>query len=193
MTPHEDLLRSLVEMTLAVFDASACSIMRFDKEADELVFEAVAGEGAGTLVGRRLPARTGIAGWVLASEEPIAISDVLSDPRFARGVAEETGYVPKALTVFPLLHAEEALGVLNVLDAGASGGGTLGDMETLGRVANHAAGLLALVQAARVAQARQAAGIADPLAKIAEAMAQANASRRDAANSLLDALSRLLR
>ena len=78
------LLQGIVELARAVFAAKACSIMSHDPAARELVFEAVAGEGAGTLVGRRIPATTGLAGWSLASEEPIAISDVGSDPRFAR-------------------------------------------------------------------------------------------------------------
>jgi hypothetical protein len=41
----------------------------------ELVFEAVSGQGAKELVGRRLPARTGIAGSVLMTGEPIVIED----------------------------------------------------------------------------------------------------------------------
>jgi len=114
------MLQSIVALVLAVFGAKACSIMRFDEKSRELVFEAVAGEGEDTLVGRRIPASTGIAGWSLASEEPISIDDVLSHPRFDREVAEQTGYVPTKLTVFPLLYGEESLGVLSVLDAGAT-------------------------------------------------------------------------
>ncbi len=123
------LLQSVVELTLSVFGAKACSIMRHDAAARELVFEAVAGEGAGTLVGRRIPESTGIAGWSLASEEPISIDDVLSHPRFDREVAEQTGYIPTKLTVHPLLYGERSLGVINVLDAGATTTFGLAGME----------------------------------------------------------------
>jgi GAF domain-containing protein len=142
------LLQSIVALVRTVYGARACSIMRHDAEADELVFEAVSGEGEDTLVGRRIP-RTGVAGWVLAAEEPIAIADVISDPRFDRSIAESTGYVPTALTVFPLLHDERALGVLNVLDQGAASTIGLADMDALGRFAQHAAQALALVEEAR--------------------------------------------
>ena len=57
-------------------------------ETEELVFEAVVGEGEDTLLGTRFPAGTGIAGWVLATRTPLVIEDVQNDPRFASDVAE---------------------------------------------------------------------------------------------------------
>jgi GAF domain-containing protein len=193
---RRELLQSIVELARSVFGAKACSIMRFDGETDELVFEAVAGEGAGTLVGRRIPSRTGIAGWSLASEEPISIADVLQDPRFARDVAEETGYIPRKLAVYPLLYEERSLGVLNVLDQGASAQLGLADMAVLGRFATHAAKTLAVVEAARRGQALRAEGEEEggaALARIARALDSVDAPRRDAASTLLDALETLLR
>ena len=75
----------------------AASIFLLDEETDELVFEAVAGEGEDDLVGMRLPSGTGIAGWVVSSRQPLVIEDVSGDPRFGREVAEATGYMPKGL------------------------------------------------------------------------------------------------
>ena len=51
--------------------------------------------GAETLLGKRFPSSTGIAGWVLVTRQPLVIEDVTEDPRFAKGFAETTGYVPK--------------------------------------------------------------------------------------------------
>ena len=45
------LLQSVVEVARAIFGAQASSIFLLDEEADELVFEAVAGHGAETLLG----------------------------------------------------------------------------------------------------------------------------------------------
>lgn len=189
------LLQSIVELTRSVFGAKACSIMRFDQPTDALVFEAVAGEGAATLVGRRIPSRTGIAGWSLASEEPIAIADVADDPRFARDVAEQTGYVPRKLAVYPLLHREQSLGVLNVLDQGAAAHSGLADMALLGRFAAHAAMTLAVVQAARRGQALLAEGGlgGETLARVARALDGTEGARHDAAMALLEALETLIR
>jgi GAF domain-containing protein len=192
---RRELLQSIVELTLSAFGAKACSIMRFDEQTDELVFEAVAGEGAGTLVGRRIPSRTGIAGWSLASEEPIVIAEVLDDPRFARDVAEETGYVPRKLAVYPLLYEERSLGVLNVLDQGADEQLRPADLGLLGRFAAHAAMALAVVEATRRAQALRAEGGVGgaTLAGIARALDSAEGPQRDAAMALLDAFEMLLR
>ncbi|HEY2007334.1 MAG TPA: GAF domain-containing protein [Solirubrobacteraceae bacterium] len=181
------LLQSIAELTRAVFGARACSIMRSDPATQELVFEAVVGEGAGTLVGQRISARTGLAGWALASEEPIAVSDVRRDPRFARDVAEDTGYVPTAISVYPLLHGERSIGVLNVLDQGASERVGLADMEVLGRIATHAAAVLALVEDARRADAGE-----DQFSRLQGRLNSASPRRRAAAADALDALRRLL-
>jgi signal transduction protein with GAF and PtsI domain len=165
--------------------------MRHDAAARELVFEAVAGEGAGTLVGRRIPESTGIAGWSLASEEPISIDDVLTHPRFDRAVAEETGYIPTKLTVYPLLHGERSLGVINVLDAGATTTFGLAGMESLGRFAAHAAVTLAAVDAARAAEAAVELG-AGPLAGLEAALGELDGGRREAALGTLEAFVTLL-
>src|SRR6059058_4576839 len=92
---HRALLQSIVEVARAIFSARASSIFLIDEETDELVFEAVAGEGAEELVGTRLPSSTGIAGWTLVTRQPLVLDDVQKDPRFSREPAGRTGYVPK--------------------------------------------------------------------------------------------------
>jgi hypothetical protein len=109
------LLQSIVEVARAIFGARASSVFLHDEAADELVFEAVAGEGAEELVGRRFPSSTGVAGWVLVTRQPLVIEELQEDPRFAKEAAESTGFVPKGLMAVPLLHEERALGVLEVL------------------------------------------------------------------------------
>ena len=102
--------------------AKASSIFLLDEAAGELVFEAVAGHGSDELVGRRFPAGTGIAGWVLTTRQPLVVEDVEGDPRFGREAAESTGYVPKRLMAVPMLNEDEALGVLSVLDRPTTSG-----------------------------------------------------------------------
>ena len=112
---HRALLQATVEVARAIFGAKAASVFLLDEEADELVFEAVAGEGAGELIGQRFPSSTGVAGWVLVTRQPLVIDELEQDPRFAREAAESTGFVPKGLMAVPLLHDERALGVLEGL------------------------------------------------------------------------------
>ena len=61
---------SIVEVARAMFRAAASSIFLLDEATDELVFEAVSGEGEEELIGRRFPSGTGIAGWVARAGSP---------------------------------------------------------------------------------------------------------------------------
>jgi GAF domain-containing protein len=187
------LLRSIVEVARAIFRAKASSVFLFDDATDELVFAAVAGDGEQSLVGKRIPSSTGIAGWVLASGTPLVLEDVQDDPRFARSVAEQTGYVPKGLMAVPLLDDERVLGVLQVLDRPAQARFSLQEMELLGLFANQAAIALTLLGSARNARAALAGdGEAVATARLAEAIERLEGERRAAGLALLDALTRLL-
>jgi GAF domain-containing protein len=165
------LLQSVVDVARAIFKAKASSILLLDTETDELVFEAAADEASESLIGKRFPSSTGIAGFVLVSRQPLVIEDVLSDPRFSRETAESTGFVPKGLMAVPLLHEENALGVLEVLDRPRDARFTLAEMELLGLFANQAAIALDLLQRARRAQnALVGEGDLAVLARVAEAL-----------------------
>jgi GAF domain-containing protein len=147
-----ELLRSVAEVARAIFGARAASIFLLDEATDELVFEAVAGEGSERLLGRRFPSSTGLAGWVLVTRQPFVIEDVSEDPRFARDFAETTGYVPRGLMAVPLLHEERALGVLEVLDRPQRSRFSLQEMDLLALFANQAAIALDLLRSARRAK-----------------------------------------
>jgi len=190
---HRELLQSIVEVARAIFGARASSIFLLDEEADELVFEAVAGEGSEALVGRRLPSSTGIAGWVLVTRQPLVLADVEQDPRFARDVAEATGYVPKSLMAVPLLHEEQVLGVLQVLDRPQKERFSLSEMDLLGLFANQAAIALDLLGRARRARA-VVEGEADlaVVARLAATLDDLSPERREAGFGLLAALERVL-
>jgi GAF domain-containing protein len=191
---YRELLRSIVEVARAIFQAKASSIFLLDEATDELVFEAVAGQGSESLVGRRFPSSTGIAGFVLVSRQPLVIEDVLEDPRFSRETAESTGFVPKGLMAVPLLHEERALGVLEVLDRPSHARFTLAEMELLGLFANQAAIALDLLQRARRAQSALAGeGELAVLARLAAALeARREEDGDDKALRLLAALEDLL-
>jgi GAF domain-containing protein len=186
------LLRSVVEVARAIFAAKASSILLLDETTNELVFEAVVGEGEESLLGRRFPAGTGVAGWVLATRTPLVIEDVARDPRFAKDVAEGTGYVPQGLMAVPLLHDEEALGVLEVLDRQSRF--TLEEMELLGLFATQAAVALDLLRRARTAEVALAGdGDLAIVARLADALGGLDEDARPGAQALLESLEKVLR
>lgn len=187
------LLGAIVQVARAIFGAKASSILLLDEEADELVFEAVVGEGEESLLGMRFPADHGIAGWVLATRTPLVIEDVRTDPRFASDVAEGTGYVPSGLMAAPLLHDEEILGVLEVLDRPEQSHFSLQEMDLLGLFANQAAIAVDLLQRARKAdRILQDEGDLAVVARLAAAVDGLEDERRAAGLRLLQNLSATL-
>ncbi len=146
LTPigHAQVLEAICEAAQVAFGARACSIAVFDPESAELVFEAATGTAAGSVVGMRLPVKRGIAGYVVASGQAIAVHDVERDPRFDRQAAEATGYLPKSILAVPIETDEEVAGVIEVLDWSDDRVGEEG-LELAGKFARQAA--LALQQA----------------------------------------------
>jgi GAF domain-containing protein len=190
---YRSLLQATVEVARAIFKAKAASVFLLDEETEELVFEAVAGEGSDTLVGVRFPADTGVAGWVLVTRQALVVDDLTKDTRFSREAAESTGFVPKGLMAVPLLAEEKALGVLEVLDRPQQSRFTLAEMDLLGLFGNQAAIALDLLQRARRARAAlEGSGELAALAQIAARLEEGDERRRAAGLELLAALEKLV-
>jgi GAF domain-containing protein len=184
------LLQSIVDVARTIFAAEAASIFLHDEEADELVFEAVAGRGEADLVGMRFPSSTGIAGFALVTRQPLVVDDLSNDPRFSRDRAASTGYVPDSIVATPLLHDERVLGVLSVLDRARDRPFGLAELELLSRFSTQAAIALDLLQRARTARAAlggdRDAGLVGRLAALLDR------EDTEAARRLLEALEALL-
>jgi len=144
---EQALLQTIVEATVTLFEAEASSIALFERNPDRLEFRVAAGaQGAGA-IGLSVPPSRGIVGFVYSTGQPLALSDVTSDPRFDRATAERTGYVPRSIAAVPLIDREQTVGVLQVLDKHTSPTFSLRDMELLAVFARQAA---AAIRAARV-------------------------------------------
>jgi GAF domain-containing protein len=168
---HTELLQAVTRAVRELFSAAACSLALVDQDGEWLEFAAAAGAGSEAVVGMRIPAGQGVAGWVLASGQPIELSDVARDPRFARDVAERTGYVPRSILAMPVEGSQQTLGVLEVLDRGGAGG--------LGADQGQLLTLFARQAALAVEQARVFADLGRALLQAA-ALTAGGASLRDA-------------
>jgi GAF domain-containing protein len=142
----DELLRSLTETARRLFGAAACSLALLSEDDSELVYTTAAGEGADDVTGMRISSSHGIAGWVVQSGQPIAISDLNNDPRFSRGLAEQTGYVPQTILAVPVETPQRLLGVISLLDRDARRPGAEQDMTLLSLFADQAALALASVE-----------------------------------------------
>ncbi|MGW1293633.1 GAF domain-containing protein [Streptomyces sp. NPDC002533] len=182
--PCSELLQSVVDVARAIFGAEASSVFLLDEEADELVFQAVSGQGEEFLVGRRFPAGRGIAGWVATSGEPMVVDDLSADPSFDRSLAESTAYVPNALMAAPLISDARVLGVLEVLDPSPQARSGVRELDLLAMFARQAAAALRVITPERVREAEERPVLAGHTL--------AGTQREDALR-LLGSLERLLR
>jgi GAF domain-containing protein len=187
---YRALLQSIVDVARAIFDAEASSVFLYDEDADELVFEAVSGQGGDTLVGTRFPSSTGIAGFALVTRQPLVVDDLSNDPRFSRDRAASTGYVPTSIVASPLLHDERALGVLSVLDRNDERPFGVAELELLSRFSTQAAiGLDLLLRARRARSALAGEGSAALVGRVAALLDE---EEGDDCERLLEALERVL-
>ena len=163
-TGSDELLRSLTETARRLFGAAACSLALLTEDDSELIYTTAAGEGANDVTGMRVSSSHGIAGWVVQSGQPIAVSNLANDRRFSRELAEQTGYVPQAIVAVPVETPQRMLGVISLLDRDARRPGAEQDMVLLSLFADQAA--LALESVARFSDLGRAllAALADAAA-----------------------------
>ena len=135
MSTLTDDLRLCTSATRGLFGAAAASCALLEEDG-HLRYVAADGKGAAEIVGVRMPVGRGIAGWAVTSEQPLAVREVASDPRFARDVAESTRYVPQAILAAPVVAEGEVIGVLQVLDPTVDAAADW-SLDVLGTLAAH--------------------------------------------------------
>ena len=133
------LLTALADTARRLFGAAACSLALLTDDESELVYTTAAGAGAEDVTGMRIPSGQGVAGWVVQSGQPVSIDSPADDPRFARDVAEATGYIPREILAVPVASQSATLGVLTLLDRDTARPGAAQDMALLQVFADQAA------------------------------------------------------
>ena len=136
---NDALLQSIVEAAARIFGAAAASIALINEEMGTLEFKVAIGPGNTGVVGMSIPMNKGIAGYVAMTGQPIAVSNVEQDRRFAQDFAKSTGYMPRSILATPLLSQDRVIGVMEVLDKIQEASFGLQDMELLGMFARQAA------------------------------------------------------
>jgi signal transduction protein with GAF and PtsI domain len=108
----EEMLRLIVEMATSMLGARLCSLMLLDEQTGELVLTAAHRAGERYQARPALRAGEGIVGLVAQTGQPVAVFDVLEDPRFLhKEMAREEGL--RALLAVPLVVRERVIGVFN--------------------------------------------------------------------------------
>ena len=151
---NDELLKSIVEAAARIFSAAAASILLVNEREQLLEFKVAYGASNHNLVGLKFPLDKGIAGYVVMTGQPLAISNVRQDARFNQDFARSTGYVPSSILAMPLRSGERVVGVMEVLDKINEASFGTQDMELLGMFAHQAA--IAIDQSQRMDRIQEA-------------------------------------
>lgn len=116
------LLRAAMDMT-----GAACGFV-LRAEGDVLRVAAAVGDGTAGVVGRELAAGEGLAGYVVESQQPIALRPSGDDPRLGGDVAGLLAAQPSSVLCVPCATDDDLVGALELLDS-AAGQFTLDDVE----------------------------------------------------------------
>jgi len=136
---HGDVLHAIVETAAAVLEAEAGALFLLDEERAELVFQVALGGKAEQITQFRVPLGHGIAGYVAATGQALAVADAQEDPRLAREIGEAIGYRPSTVLCVPLFLRDRVVGVLELLNKARGAPFAPRDMEILGRFGRLAA------------------------------------------------------
>jgi len=114
------LLNRLMEQVKGLLNAEGASVLLCvpaeNGVGDELFFAAVTGPGAATLMNRRMPVTSGIAGWVVREGQSALVTDAQNDPRLERSIDANTGLTTHSLLVVPLTYKGAGVGVIEAMN-----------------------------------------------------------------------------
>jgi len=138
-----EVLRQIMEQLGQLFPPGDWSLLLADPERGGLQFEIVVGEAAEQLLGQRVARGEGIAGWVAQHQQPLLITDVQRDGRFARRFDDLTALDTRSILAAPLVCQQQTLGVIELISRAGDPSFTQAQLELLLPFADFAAVALA--------------------------------------------------
>lgn len=142
LTSHlalEDVYRVVMEKVGNLLRPQAWSLLILDEPNQELCFEIAVSPAGEDLVGTRLHADEGVAGWVVATGVPLLVPDVSKEPRFSSRLDEQIGFVTQSIVCVPLVSANRIIGVIQLLNGVGQGQFTEQDQRILATIADFTA------------------------------------------------------
>ena len=99
---------------------------------------ATAGSVPGDLLGEPVSAGEGVAGYVVASGQPLLLSADSADPRLGEGTASLLGHNPRTVLCVPCRAGDHVIGALELIDAPTFGVAEQQTAQLLAQVAGAA-------------------------------------------------------
>lgn len=113
---EEEILRQALEIVGDAVGVEAGSMLLYDPEDGKLFFAAATGPKAEEIKEFRIDPGIGVSGWCFQQNEPVAVSDVASDPRFYRQISKALGFETRSLVCAPIRIGGQAAGVVELVN-----------------------------------------------------------------------------
>jgi HD-GYP domain-containing protein (c-di-GMP phosphodiesterase class II) len=113
---HQEVRRRAMEAATQLMKAEVGSLLLIDGEKNRLYFEVALGDREETIKKITLTLGEGIAGWVAERGEPLIVNAPEKDPRFFKGVDDQTEFKTKNLICVPVKVRERTIGVLEAIN-----------------------------------------------------------------------------
>ncbi|MDR2136545.1 MAG: sigma 54-interacting transcriptional regulator [Treponema sp.] len=146
------LLAHILEAATRFCEGDASSILLFDREKQELYFEAALGIKGQDVKRYTLKAGEGIAGWVVQHNKTLIANDIDSDKRHQKRVSRELNYPLANMIAVPIRLKGECAGVIEILNKADGRSFGAEDIEWAEIFATQAA--VAITNARNIEQAR---------------------------------------
>ncbi|HNL02507.1 MAG TPA: GAF domain-containing protein, partial [Leptospiraceae bacterium] len=133
------LLTVIMETARQLLNTEAASLLLYDPEREELIFDIVRGPRGGMLANKRIPKGRGIAGLCAEKKEPIIVDEAQTDPRVMRSFDAESNFTTRNLLAVPMIARGDLIGVLEVVNTSDGRKFERHDINLMNYLANMAA------------------------------------------------------
>lgn len=115
-TPFNESIVNLLERSSESIGAEGASVLLPSASDGELEFTWACGSVSANLIGVRVPPGKGIAGFVFATGQPMAVSDTGSESSFYPEIDKNTGFSTSSILATPLQYDGDITGVLEYVN-----------------------------------------------------------------------------
>ncbi len=130
--------RAMVAAT-QLMKAEVGSLLLIDEGRHQLYFEVALGDQEEKIKQITLPIGEGVAGWVAQHGQSLIVNAPEKDPRFFRGVDEQTAFTTRNLICVPVRVKERMLGVLEAINKKEGDGFDEEDLSLFSSLSNQVA------------------------------------------------------
>jgi len=112
----DDVLQRILGQISLVLETEAVSLALIDRDGENLKYYASTSKGKQSVVGKTIRLGQGIAGWVAKEQTGVIVNDVYKDPRFYRGMDQETGFKTRAIACAPIYSEGKVIGITEAIN-----------------------------------------------------------------------------